>query len=356
MRIAQIAPLFEAVPPLLYGGTERVVSALTEELVAMGHDVTLFASGDSVTTATLDPMRPKALRLDPSVKDWVSCVNREVELVRRRAHEFDVMHFHIDYFPNSVMSRQSTPFLTTIHGRLDLPEYGEIYNLFPDVPMVSISDSQRGPLPNLGWVRTVLHGMPGQKLQPTTLTPAAGKDAYVAFLGRISPEKGIESAIRIATAAGVKLKVAAKVDVADKVYIETCVQPLLGHDNVEFIGEINDAQKPEFLSNALALLFPIDWPEPFGLVMIEAMACGCPVIARNRGSVPEVMEDGLTGFVFETDDEAIAALGALHTLDRAAVRRRFDQRWTARRMAQDYVDVYEELIEARQPRLRAVGD
>ncbi len=356
MRIAQIAPLFEAVPPLLYGGTERVVSALTEELVAMGHDVTLFASGDSVTAATLDAMRPRALRLDPQVKDWVSCVNRQVELVRRRAHEFDVMHFHIDYFPNSVMTRQSTPFLTTIHGRLDLPEYGDVYRLFPEVPMVSISDSQRKPLPDLGWIRTVLHGMPARKLRPTTLTPKTGDDAYFAFLGRISPEKGIESAIRIATAVGIKLKVAAKVDVADKLYFESSVRPLLCHDNVEFIGEINDDQKPEFLSNAQALLFPIDWPEPFGLVMIEAMACGCPVIARNRGSVPEVMEDGITGFVIENDAEAVAALGSLHTLDRSAVRRRFDQRWTARRMAEDYVDVYEELIEARQPRLRAVGD
>ena len=356
MRIAQIAPLFEAVPPKLYGGTERVVSALTEELVAMGHDVTLFASGDSVTSATLDAIRPEALRLDPNIRDWVSCVNRQVELVRRRAHEFDVLHFHIDYFPNSVMTRQSTPFLTTIHGRLDLPEFADIYGLFPEVPLVSISDSQRKPLPHLGWVRTVLHGMPAQKLQPTTYTPATGADAYFAFLGRISPEKGIESAIRIATAAGVKLKVAAKVDVADKVYFETSVAPLLGNNNVEFIGEINDAQKPAFLSNAQALLFPIDWPEPFGLVMIEAMACGCPVIARRRGSVPEVMEDGVTGFIIENEAEAVAALGQLHTLDRANVRRRFDQRWTARRMAADYVDVYEELIEARQPRLRAVGD
>ncbi len=356
MRIAQIAPLFEAVPPKLYGGTERVVSALTEELVAMGHDVTLFASGDSVTTATLDAIRPQALRLDPTVKDWVSCVNRQVELVRRRAHDFDVMHFHIDYFPNSVMTRQSTPFLTTIHGRLDLPELGDIYSLFPQVPMVSISDSQRRPLPDLGWIRTVLHGLPAQTLRPTTYTPANGEDAYFAFLGRISPEKGIESAIRIAAATGIKLKVAAKVDVADKAYFENCVAPLLVDANVEFIGEINDAQKPAFLSNALALLFPIDWPEPFGLVMIESMACGCPVIARRRGSVPEVMEDGVTGFVIENEAEAVAALGQLHRIDRAQVRRRFEQRWTARRMAEDYVDVYEELIQARQPRLRAVGD
>ncbi len=354
MRIAQIAPLFEAVPPKLYGGTERVVSALTEELVEMGHDVTLFASGDSVTAATLDAMRPRALRLDPEIKDWVSCVNRQVELVRRRAHEFDVLHFHIDYFPNSVMTRQSTPFLTTIHGRLDLPEFADIYGLFPQVPMVSISDSQRAPLPDLNWVRTVLHGMPERKLYPV----AGAAQDYFAFLGRISPEKGIESAIRIATACGTTLKVAAKVDVADREYFESSVAPLLAQAgaNVEFIGEINDAQKPAFLSGAKALLFPIDWPEPFGLVMIEAMACGCPVIARRRGSVPEVMDDGLTGFVIENEAEAIAACGQIATLDRAAIRRRFEQRWTARRMAEDYVDVYEELIDARQPRLRAVGD
>ena len=355
MRIAQIAPLFEAVPPKLYGGTERVVSALTEELVGLGHDVTLFASGDSVTQATLSPIRPQALRLDPGIRDWVSCVNAQVEMVRRRAHEFDVLHFHIDYFPNSVMTRQSTPFVTTLHGRLDLPELADIYSLFPEVPLVSISDSQRRPLPHLNWVRTVLHGMPASKLHP--VSPAReGEDAYFAFLGRISPEKGIESAIRIATACGVKLKVAAKVDVADKKYFEASVQPLLGNGNVEFIGEINDEQKPAFLSGARALLFPIDWPEPFGLVMIEAMACGCPVIAFRRGSVPEVMEDGVTGFVVENEAEAIAAIGQLHTIDRARVRSRYDQRWTARRMAEDYVDVYEELIAARQPRLRAVGD
>jgi glycosyltransferase involved in cell wall biosynthesis len=354
MRIAQIAPLFEAVPPKLYGGTERVVSALTEELVAMGHDVTLFASGDSVTSARLEALRPEALRLDPSVKDWVSCVNRQVELVRRRAHEFDVMHFHIDYFPNSVMTRQSTPFLTTLHGRLDLPEFVEIYSLFPQVPLVSISDSQRAPVPHLNWVRTVLHGMPADKLRPV---PGA-EQSYLAFLGRISPEKGIEGAIRIATACGMKLKVAAKVDVADRAYFEQAVAPLLAEAGaqVEFIGEISDAQKPAFLSGARALLFPIDWPEPFGLVMIEAMACGCPVIARRRGSVPEVMDDGVTGFVIENEAEAVAAVGQLHTLDRAKVRRRFDERWTARRMAEDYVDVYEELVEARLPRLRAVGD
>jgi len=351
MRIAQIAPLFEAVPPKLYGGTERVVFSLTEELVAMGHDVTLFASGDSVTSAKLDAVWPRALRLDPSIKDWVSTYFRMLELVYRRAHEFDVLHFHIDYFPASLFSRQPTPFLTTLHGRLDLPEFGEVYRLFPDVPLVSISDNQRKPLPDLGWVATVHHGMP-EKL----LTPQRATQEYFAFLGRISPEKGIESAIRIAGRCGVKLKVAAKVDNADREYYETAVKPLLASSNVEFIGEINDGQNPAFLSGAKALLFPIDWPEPFGLVMIEAMACGCPVIARRRGSVPEVMDEGVTGFVFETEDEAVAKIGRLGTIDRAGVRRQFEKRWTARRMAEDYLDIYEDLIRASQPKLRAVGD
>ena len=351
MRIAQIAPLFEAVPPKLYGGTERVVYALTEELVAMGHDVTLFASGDSITSAKLDAVWPRALRLDPTIKDWIAAYMRMMEQVRRRADEFDVLHFHVDYFPASLFSRQTTPFLTTIHGRLDLPEFAEIYTLFPDVPMVSISDSQRLPLPDLGWVETVLHGIPED-----LLTPQPGPHDYLAFLGRISPEKGIEAAIRIAGRAGMKLKVAAKVDTADKAYFDSCVAPLLRDANVEFVGEINDAQKPAFLSGAQALLFPIDWPEPFGLVMIESMACGCPVIAFRRGSVPEVMDHGITGFIVDNEDEAVAALAKLPSIDRAGVRRRFEKRWTARRMAEDYLHVYERLARKSKPQLRAVGD
>jgi glycosyltransferase involved in cell wall biosynthesis len=353
MRIAQIAPLFEAVPPKLYGGTERVVSYLTEELVALGHDVTLFASGDSVTSARLDPPWPRALRLDPDVRDWVATYAVMIEHVRRRAHHFDVLHFHTDYFPNSVFTRQSTPFLTTLHGRLDLPEFAAVYRAFPTVPVISISDSQRRPIPDLNWTATVHHGMPAE-----LLTPQPVEQSYYAFLGRISPEKGIERAIRIATATGTKLKVAAKVDNADRLYFEQQVRPLLAEAgaNVEFIGEINDAQKPAFLSGAKALLFPIDWPEPFGLVMIEAMACGCPVIAFRRGSVPEVMDDGVTGFVVENVEEAVAALGQLHRIDRAGVRRVFERRWTARRMAEDYLDVYDRLIQAGRPQLRAVGD
>ena len=352
MRIAQIAPLFEAVPPKLYGGTERVVSALTEELVAMGHDVTLFASGDSITAAKLDAMRPQALRLDPSVKDWIAYYMRMMELVRRRAHEFDVLHFHTDYFPSSLFSRQTTPFLTTLHGRLDLPEFADVYTLFPEVPMVSISDNQRTPLPDLNWTATVLHGLPRD-----VLTPRPVKQSYLAFLGRISPEKGIEAAIRIAGAVGMTLRVAAKVDNADREYFDRAIAPLLKvNPNVEFIGEINDGQKPDFLSGAHALLFPIDWPEPFGLVMIESMACGCPVIAMRRGSVPEVMDDGVSGFIVNNEAEAIAAVGRLGTLDRKVVRRTFEQKWTSRRMAEDYLRVYERLMFRAKPQLRAVGD
>jgi glycosyltransferase involved in cell wall biosynthesis len=349
MRIAQISPLFEAVPPKLYGGTERVVYSLTEELVAMGHDVTLFASGDSVTSARLAPMRERALRLDPTVKDWVATYHRMVELIYRRKDEFDVLHFHIDYFPLALFSRQRVPFVTTIHGRLDLPEFVETYNTFADCPFVSISDSQREPIPNLNWVRTVQHGMPAH-----LLTPQPVKQEYAAFLGRISPEKGVDRAIRIAGKAGLKLKIAAKVDNADKDYYDALIKPLIqDNPDVEFIGEINDAQKPEFLSGAHALIFPINWPEPFGLVMIEAMACGTPVIAFDCGSVPEVIDPGLTGFIVNDIDQAVTAVGKIHTLDRARVRATFDRRFTARRMAEDYVDVYQELAQPVR-RLRAV--
>jgi len=350
MRIAQVSPLYEAVPPKLYGGTERVVYSLTEELVAMGHDVTLFASGDSITSAKLAPMREQALRLDPSVKDPIALHYRMVELIYRLKDEFDVLHFHIDYFPLSLFTRQSVPFLTTLHGRLDIAEFVEVFGTFRDAPFVSISDSQRKPIPHLNWVRTVLHGMPA-----TLLTPQPVKQEYAAFLGRISPEKGVDRAIRIAGRAGMKLKIAAKVDNADKEYYDSQIKPLI-RDNpfVEFIGEINDQQKPAFLSGAHALIFPIDWPEPFGLVMIEAMACGTPVIAYRCGSVPEVIDDGVSGFIVDDEDAAVAATRRLHQLDRATVRATFDRRWTARRMAEDYVEVYEELAHPVR-RLRAVA-
>jgi glycosyltransferase involved in cell wall biosynthesis len=352
MRIAQISPLFEAVPPKLYGGTERVVYSLTEELVAMGHDVTLFASGDSITSAKLVPMRERALRLDPSVVDWIAIYMRMMELIRRRADEFDVLHFHTDYFPLSLFTRQPTPFLTTLHGRLDIPEFKDVYELFPDAPFVSISDAQRRPIPGINWARTVLHGMPAG-----LLTPQPVKQEYLAFLGRISPEKGVDKAIRIAGKVGMKLKIAAKVDKADQAYWDSEIHPLIKASPwAEYIGEINDAQKPEFLSGAHALLFPIDWPEPFGLVMIESMACGTPVIAFNRGSVPEVIDHGVSGFIVHDEASAVAALDRLGDLDRARVRATFDRRFTARRMAEDYVDLYEELCQPSAPLLRAVGD
>ena len=349
MRIAQIAPLHEAVPPKLYGGTERVVSFLTEELVAMGHDVTLFASGDSVTTAKLNAIWPRALRLDPAIRDPIAPHMLLMEAVRRQAESFDVLHFHMDYWSFSLFGRQRTPFVTTMHGRLDLPELQPVFDMFPNAPVVSISNSQRRPLPQANFVDTVLHGLP-EKL----LTPQGEPQGYLAFLGRIAPEKCPDRAIRIAQAAGMPIKLAAKVDVADKVYFEKNIRDLLALPGVEMIGEINDAQKPGFLSGAAALLMPIDWPEPFGLVMIEAMACGTPVIAFNRGSVPEIVEDGVTGFIVEDVEGAIAAVARLHTLDRARVRRRFEERFTARRMAEDYLSVYRSLAGESRSVLRAI--
>jgi glycosyltransferase involved in cell wall biosynthesis len=295
-------------------------------------------------------MRDKALRLDPTVKDWVANYYRMVELIYRRKDEFDAIHFHIDYFPLALFSRQKVPYLTTLHGRLDLPEFVETYETFAASPFVSISNSQRAPIPNLNWVRTVLHGMPANLLMPQPV-----RQEYAAFLGRISPEKGVDRAIRIAGNAGLKLKIAAKVDNADKEYYDALIKPLIqGNPDVEFIGEINDAQKPAFLSGAHTLLFPINWPEPFGLVMIEAMACGTPVIAFNCGSVPEVIDPGVTGFIVNGIEDAVAAAGKIHTLDRAKVRATFDRRFTARRMAEDYLDVYQELAQPT-PRLRAVA-
>jgi glycosyltransferase involved in cell wall biosynthesis len=336
MRIAQIAPLYEAVPPRLYGGTERVVSFLTEELVALGHDVTLFASGDSVTRAELDPVWPQALRLDPSIRDQLVPNLLLLEAVRRRADEFDVMHFHMDYLPFSLFSRQPTPFVTTLHGRLDLPELHPMFRAFPDVPLVSISDSQRRPLPGANYVATVYHGLPAG-----LLTPVDGvRPEYLAFLGRIAPEKGPDAAIRIARACGIPLKIAAKVDTADRDYFETVIRPMLADGGVELVGEISDARKSAFLSGAVALLMPIAWPEPFGLVMIEAMACGTPVIAFNRGSVPEIIDDGVTGIIVENEAGAIAAVSRLAQLSRRKVHARFAARFTARRMAQDYVAIY----------------
>lgn len=343
MRIAQVAPLTEAIPPTLYGGTERVISWLTEELVALGHDVTLFASGDSVTSAKLEAMWPRALRLDGTVRDPNALNMMTIERVCRRAREFDLIHCHLDYFPFSLMSRQSTPFLTTLHGRLDLPEHQPTFEVFSRVPIVSISNSQRRPIPKANWMATVPHGLPADLLQPQPVQPR-----YLAFLGRISPEKRVDRAIGIAQRCGLPLRIAAKVDRADQDYFNETIKPLLSTPGVDFIGEISDDQKSEFLSGAIALLVPIDWPEPFGLVMIEAMACGAPVIAFNRGSVSEIVEDGVTGFVVEDKTSAAGAVRKIGSLSRMAVRRRFEERFTARRMAEDYVSLYRSMINDRQ--------
>jgi glycosyltransferase involved in cell wall biosynthesis len=352
LRIAQISPLTEAVPPKLYGGTERVISWLTEELVALGHEVTLFASGDSVTSARLEPMWPTALRLDGSVRDPNALHMSMIEQIAQRAREFDLLHFHLDYYPFSVMSRQSTPFLTTLHGRLDLPEHEPVFSTFPSVPLVSISNAQRRPAPNANWIGTVYHGMPENLLRPVPADPS-----YLAFLGRISPEKRVDRAIHIAERCGLPLKIAAKVDAVDQDYFEEMIKPLLTKPHVEFIGEITDAQKSEFLSNAFALLVPIDWPEPFGLVMIEAMACGAPVVAFNRGAVSELIEEGVTGFVVEDETSAVGALRHLSRLSRTVIRKCFEERFAARRMARDYLAVYRDLVGAAalRPRIASIS-
>jgi glycosyltransferase involved in cell wall biosynthesis len=345
MRIAQIAPLIEAVPPRLYGGTERVVSFLTEELVRLGHDVTLFASGDSVSAAQLVRVCPRALRLDDGVRDTLAPHVLMLERVFRRVDEFDILHFHVDYLPFSLFSRQATPFLSTLHGRLDLPELWPVYRAHPGVPLVSVSKAQRRAMSWAHWVATVHHGIPERLLCPIDV-----KATYLAFLGRIAPEKRVDRAVEIAGRSGWLLKIAAKVDRVDRSYFDSEIRPLMTLPHVEFIGEISDAEKSDFLSGAAGLLFPGDWPEPFGLSMVEAMACGTPVIAFQHGAVPEVVENGRTGFVVRDVAEAVHAVGALSTLSRPAIRRRFESRFTARRMAEDYLSVYGRLVaSARDP-------
>jgi len=339
LRIAQIAPLVEAVPPKLYGGTERIVSFLTEELVRLGHDVTLFASGDSETSAELDSVWPRALRLDTNIRDVAALHAAMLEKVAKRAAEFDLLHFHVDYHQFSLFSRLGTPFVTTLHGRLDVPEIALVFATFPFAPVVSISQSQRFPVPHANWVGNVHHGLPVSALQPRR------KDqSYFAFLGRISPEKGLDKAIQIAVGCGVPLKIAAKVDRADMVYFKEHIQPMLGLPGIELIGEIGDAEKSDFLSGAIALLMPIDWPEPFGIVMIEAMACGTPVLAFDRGSVREVITQGVTGLVVNTIEEAVQAAPRLDGLSRTEIRRTFENRFTSSRMAQNYLRVYHRLL------------
>jgi glycosyltransferase involved in cell wall biosynthesis len=339
VKIAQVAPLMESVPPKLYGGTERIVAYLTDELVSLGHDVTLFASGDSVTKAQLESVWPRALRLDETMRDYLAPHIVMLETIARRAETFDVVHVHVDYLAYPILQRTVVPFLATLHGRLDLRELQSLYGTFCDVPVVSISDSQRAPLPQPNYVGTIYHGIPERLLQL-----GSGAGGYLAFLGRISPEKAPDAAIRIAAKAGMKLKIAAKVDKVDEAYFAECIEPLLKQPHVEYIGEISDDEKSEFLGNAAGLLFPIAWREPFGLAMIEAMACGTPVIASNFGSVPEVIDDGVTGFIVESEEQAVAAVRRLGNLDRAAIRRAFENRFTARRMAKDYVGLYRQMI------------
>jgi glycosyltransferase involved in cell wall biosynthesis len=339
MKIAQIAPLAESVPPRLYGGTERVVSYLTDELVRLGHEVTLFASADSVTRARLLPCAPRALRLDPEVHDPLPHHLLMLERVRQRAREFDLLHFHIEpplHFP--VFRELAGKTLTTLHGRLDLPDLRPLFGEFADMPLVSISDNQRRPLPAANWVGTVHHGLPAGVCP---FNPAPRGD-YFAFLGRVSPEKGLERAIAIACATGVRLRIAAKVDAADREYFRKSIVPALGGP-VEYLGELGEGEKAEFLGNAAALLFPVDWPEPFGLAMIEAMACGTPVLAWRRGAVPEIVEHGVSGFIVDALEQAVALAPRLVRLDRARVRVHYEAHFTAARMARDYLAVYRAL-------------
>jgi glycosyltransferase involved in cell wall biosynthesis len=341
MKIAQVAPLYESVPPKLYGGTERVVSYLTEELIKQGHDVTLFASGNSQTKARLIPGCETAIRLHRKlVVDPIIYHIKMLEKVFRQSSDFDVVHFHLDYLHLPLWHRQApSPFVTTLHGRLDIQELGRLFREYPGDPFVSISDAQRSPLSWLKWLGTVHHGLPVDLL-PFNLEP----EGYLAVLGRICPEKGIEQAIEVAVRAGRQLKIAAKVDRVDRVYFETRVKPLLRHPLIEFVGEIDEEEKKEFLGNAAALLMLIDWPEPFGLAMIEAMACGTPVIARPCGSVPELLVNGKTAWITDTVAEAVEAVKNIHLLRREDCRNEFETRFNAERMARDYVALYEQLL------------
>ena len=341
MRIAQVAPLYESVPPRFYGGTERIVSYLTEDLVRRGHDVTLYASGDSETRARLRPSSARALRLDRECKDPLSHHIVMLERVAQEAAEFDVIHYHIDYLHFPTTRRTPQHHLTTLHGRLDLPDLVPLYREYREMPVISISDAQRRPLEWANWQATIYHGLP-RDLYPFTETPGD----YFAFLGRISPEKGCDRAIEIARRAGMPLKIAAKIGEADQEYFEQTIRPLLREPGVEFLGEIAERDKSAFLGGARALLFPIDWPEPFGLVMIESMACGTPVLAFPRGAVPEILEAGVTAYFGSSVDELVEAAGRLGELDRRICRETFERRFSDVRMSNDYELVYRRLMEA----------
>lgn len=339
MRIAQVAPLYESVPPKLYGGTERVVSYLTDELVRQGHQVTLFASGDSVTTADLVAPCHRALRLDRHCIDPLAHHVTMLELVHRDSHQFDIIHFHTDYLHFPLFQQIKHKTLTTLHGRLDIPDLVPLYKHFSDMPLTSISFSQREPLPWVNWVGNVYHGLPAEHY---TFREESGE--YLAFIGRISPEKRVDRAIAVAKRVGLPIRIAAKVDQVDHVYFEEMIKPLLKHPLVEFLGEIGEREKDAFLGKAKALLFPIDWPEPFGLVMIEALACGTPVIAYPRGSVPEVLTQGVAGFIVQDIQEAVKAVENIETLKRTACRQIFEEQFTAEVMAKNYLDLYSSLM------------
>ena len=339
MKIAQIAPLYESCPPRLYGGTERVVFYLTEELVRLGHEVTLFASGDSQTSAKLVAGCEAALRLDDRVKDPLVYHMTMLDRVRRQADQFDILHFHTDYLHFPFVAEPCDKAVTTMHGRLDLTDLAVMMRAFPQLPLASISAAQRMPMPWANWCGTVHHGLPRDLHRL-----GDGNGGYLAFLGRVSPEKRVDRAIAIARRTGLPLQIAAKVDRVDQAYYDSAILPLLQDPLIEFVGEIGEGDKSAFLGDAVALLFPIDWPEPFGLVLIEALANGTPVIAFNRGSVPEIIENGLTGFIVESVDAAVAAVSRARQLDRRQIRRRFEQRFTAERMARDYLRVYDKVL------------
>ena len=349
MRIAQVAPLFESVPPQGYGGTERVVSYLTEALVAKGHEVTLFASGDSVTRARLVPVVTEGIRRAPRKLDWLMWHTVMLDLVFTMADEFDIIHFHTDFLHYPLARRCSVPSVTTMHGRLDLPDLAPLHHHFAEHPLVSISDSQRRQMAHACWMSTVHHGLPKDLYRH-----GGGQEDYFAFVGRMSREKGVARAIEIAIACRTRLRIAAKVDPVDRAYFEREIRPLLDHPLIEYVGEIGEAAKGEFIGHARATLFPVDWPEPFGVVMIESLACGTPIVAYGCGAVAEVMQDGVCGYIVHSQEEAIAAAQRVGEIDRGVCRRTFEERFTAEHMASRYVEVYQALIGRRAERLQCM--